>query len=422
MYNPNIFKLNSENLDILDKEKNNFVILSSTINLPLITLGFQHFLHRTKSGMHITKKIETKNEFYYVVNPFEIKISNYEDSIDSLTNHYFNITKDLMKINSFEYYILWEILLFFNICDMDKLTYTSINENSGDFIKAIINYRQKINNGIAKDKIFNKYINMPKDYNIPNEIIDLLNKTFPNLIKQDNSKNSIEYSNLITCNGDYNFKNDNFEEQKSYKLIFSQIITALKIQEFKGNLIIKIFESYTLPTIKMIYLLSSFYEEVYIYKPYFSRMFYSDKYVICKFFKYDNQKDMTLLNNKIISLEKCLQNINDSDKYIYDIYPNLIVPMNFLDKFKFINIKLSNYQQIMINEIIKYIKENNYFGDKYHDFREKQIEATKWWISMFYPPSNNLYKKNKEDLYKILISNLDKNELETNKFILQLIK
>jgi hypothetical protein len=75
----------------------------------------------------------------------------------------------------------------------------------------------------------------------------------------------------------------------------------------------------------------------------------------------------------------------------------------------------------MINEIIKYIKENNYFGDKYHTFRDKQIESTKWWVNNFYPPSKNLFDKNKDDLKKIVDSTLNKYNIEQEKFVNQLI-
>ena len=112
----------------------------------------------------------------------------------------------------------------------------------------------------------------------------------------------------------------------------------------------------------------------------------------------------------------------DSSKYVYDIFPDMILPSSFLNKFKFINIKLANMQQIMINEIIKYIKENNYFGDKYHEYREKQIEASKWWINTFFPPSANLYKKNKEDLSKLLLLTIEKYNIELQNFSANLIK
>jgi hypothetical protein len=75
----------------------------------------------------------------------------------------------------------------------------------------------------------------------------------------------------------------------------------------------------------------------------------------------------------------------------------------------------------MINEIVKYIKENNYFGEKYHTQRDIQIKATKWWISSFLPP-DNLYNKSKEDLIKIMNTTLEKNKAEQMQFISSLIK
>ena len=443
MYNPFVFKLKSENSDILNNNINNNVILSSTMNLPLCNLGFHHFLYRTKSAMNITKKLQTDDECYYVVNPFEYKISNYDDSLDKLTNHYFNIKEEPMEIKSQEFYKLWEILLFFNIGDMDNLLYITINEKSGGFIQAIINYRQKINNGLLNDKIINTNININNKLLLGKEFLGIYNKSFPHLIinkykkKNHTSKNNIievdsiknikkladtskEYASLITSTGDLNLDNDNYEEQKSYQLILGEIITALKIQAFEGNFILKIFETFTIPTLKIIFLLSSFYDEIYIYKPYFSRMSNSEKYIICKKFKYDQKKDDKILNLKIASLEKCLSDM-DKSKFIYDIYPKLVLPIDFINKFKFINIKFANLQQIMINEIIKYIRENNYFGDKYHEFREKQNEAIQWWIKMFFPPSDNLYKKNKDDLNKLLLTSLEKYDAELNKFVSALI-
>ena len=127
-----------------------------------------------------------------------------------------------------------------------------------------------------------------------------------------------------------------------------------------------------------------------------------------------------MLNKRIKSLQDVLEKMNTL-KFIFDIYPDLQVPQTFINKIKFINIKLANPQQIMINEIIKYIKENNYFGDKYHTFREKQIEATKWWVNNFYPPSKNLFEKNKEDLQKIVDSTLHQYTVEQEKFNVQLI-
>ena len=453
MYHPFIFELESGNSDILDKTKTDNLILSSTINLPLTSLGFHNFLHRTKSAMTITNNLETKNKFYYVINPFEHIVADYEDSLENLTKHYLGTKDEESNILSRSFYKMWEILFLFELADKKDLTYAAIAEGPGAFIQALINYREKLVSGVDNDKIFSvtihpeneKYIEMGKQF------LGFYNKHTPGLInihktvstkeikshgKKSNGditqfntinifKKQIEksqtYADLVTADGIFPLDDNNFQEQESYQLILGEIITALHIQAKDGSFVLKLFETFTIPSIKMIYLLTSFYTNSYIYKPFFSRTSDSEKYIICKGFKYDQIKDASLLNTKINSLEKILEQMN-SNKFVYDIYPDIDLPVGYLDRFKFMNIKISNPQQIMINEIVKYIKENNYFGEKYHLYREKQIEATKWWVSNFYPPSKNLYEKTKEDMQKLLQKSKEKLESEQSKFILSLVK
>jgi 23S rRNA U2552 (ribose-2'-O)-methylase RlmE/FtsJ len=454
MYSPFVFKLDSGNSDILDKgAKPDNLILSSNINLPLSSLGFHVFIHRTKNAMSITNKLQTKNKFYYVVNPFEHIISNYEDSLKNLTQQYLSIKEDTPEIMSRAFYKMWEILFLFGVADKKELTYAALAEGPGAFIQSVINYRQKLGSGVVNDKIFGvtihpekgKYIEMGQQFMgfYDKQIPGLLNihptvktselakykgkdngditqvKTI-SLFKKDIEK-SKNYADLVTADGGFEWDNENFQEQEGYQLILGEIVAALRVQAKSGNFVLKVFETFTIPTIKIIYLLSSFYETTYIYKPFFSRASNSEKYVVCKGFKYDQVKDETLLDNKIKSLEGVLVGMN-SMKFVFDVYPGLELPTDYLDKWKFMNIKIANSQQIMINEIVKYIKENNYFGEKYHEFREKQIESTKWWTANFYPPSANLYDKNKGDMQKLLFSSLEKNQMEEAKFIATLIK
>jgi hypothetical protein len=49
--------------------------------------------------------------------------------------------------------------------------------------------------------------------------------------------------------------------------------------------------------------------------------------------------------------------------------------------------------------------------------KNKQIEATKWWIKMFYPPSNNMYQTNKELIDKLIKTTIEKNNQEKEKFL-----
>jgi signal recognition particle subunit SEC65 len=451
MYQPFIFKLESGKSDILDKEPSpNDLVLSSTINMPLSSLGFIAYLHRTKNSMSITKNLPTKNKFYYVINPFEHEIMNYEDSIKNLTKIYLGIKDDTPEIMSRSFYKMWEILFLFGIADKKEMTYAAMADSPAAFIQAVINYREKLGPGITKDKIFgvaiqsekNKYLEMGEQF------IGFYNRINPGLIhvrenvatksgkhkgkenitqiktislfKKDIQK-SKTFADLVTADGSLDWDNDNFQEQEAYQLILGEIVAALRVQAKSGNFVIKIFETFTIPSIKLLYLLSSFYEETYVYKPFFSRPSNSEKYVICKGFKYDQSKDSTLLNKKIKSLESVLENMN-SLKYVFDIFPDLNMPSEWIERFKFYNIKIANPQQIMINQIVTYIKENNYFGEKYHMFRDGQIEASKWWVNNFFPPSNNIFIKNKEDLDKLLKSSMEKYNMEETKFLGVLVK
>jgi 23S rRNA U2552 (ribose-2'-O)-methylase RlmE/FtsJ len=449
MYNPFIFKLDQGKSDILDNapSKEN-IILSSTINLPLSSLGFQHFLHRTKNAMAITNSFQSKGKLYYVVNPFEHTISNYEDSLKNLTKYYLNIKEETPDILSRAFYKLWEILFMFNLADKKDLTYAALAEGPGAFIQAVINYRMKLGPGVKNDKIFavtihpekGKFIEMGKQFmgyydmkapGLLNVHTTFTEKEAKNHMGKDNGditqvktislfkkdiEKSGEYADLVTADGGFDWEDENYQEQEGYQLILGEIVAALRVQAKGGSFVLKIFETFTIPSIKLIYLLSSFYEETYLYKPFFSRTSNSEKYIVCKGFKYEQKS----IDKKLKSLENILENMN-SMKFVFDIYPDLEIPHDYLDKFKFINTKIANQQQIMINDIVSYIKENNYYGEKYHSYRENQIAATKWWVSSFYPPSNNLYEKNKDEVQKLMKTSMEKYAAEQAKFISQLV-
>ena len=101
MYKPLIFKLNQGDSSVLDNAPTkDDLILSSTINMPLYSLGFHSFLHRTKNAMSITNNLQTKNKFYYIVNPFEHVVPNYEDSLKNLTKEYLNLKDESPDILS----------------------------------------------------------------------------------------------------------------------------------------------------------------------------------------------------------------------------------------------------------------------------------------------------------------------------------
>jgi len=372
MNNLHIYNLpKNNNIDIFTK-KNNLIILTPFQNKPLFSLGYHYFIGRTRDAMSITNKLESKNDFYYVVNPYEINIPNYDDNITNLTKIYLK-----QDIKSVDFYQMWEIFFMFDIIENNNLEFlilTNSNEGITDAIE------------LFRNKFFSKK--------------DKINKEYKKGINAD-----IIISNYFSSN-----------ENDFVELLIEQIKIIIETQNKKGNLILKIYDTFTTPTLKLLYLITSLYDETYIYKPLFSRPSENDKYLICKNFNC-NEKTK-LINN----LEEILNEIkNKNINYVADIFLDFDIPQSFLDIFKFTNIKLVNQQQILINEIVKYIKDNNYFGDKYHEFRNQQIQSTELWVEKFYPPSDNLYKSNKEYTRKTLTTTANKNNLEKEKFITQLI-
>ena len=371
MNHPLIFKINSGNSDIITKSKSP-VITSSTVNVPQASLCYHNFIHRTKDYMNITQNLEIKNQFYYIINPYELEIPNYEDSVKNMSLKYLNL-KD-SKLITREFLIIWEILYLFNLVNKET-TYHSTKKDSESIDNALTKFKQKFYNNSIKTATKN--------------------------------------CDIIFAVDDLNLNNNNFEEQDSYELLLNELYQILDKQALKGNCVLKIFETYTTVSLKIIYILSSFYEEIYLYKPYFSRVSDSEKYIICKGFKNDPKIDEKLKMINTILKEK--------NNYIFDIFPELQLSKDYLNSFKFMNIKIANPQQIIINKMVTFIKENNYYGEKFHMYKEKSIEATKWWISMFYPPSNNIYEKNKEEMIKILEATIVKNTMEESKLASQII-
>lgn len=392
-YLPLLFKLNDVNIDFLnifntdkkDQKKSKDtadVKLSSTMMLPLITLGFHHFIRRTRNSMVITKKQDFSNDIYYIVNKFECNIPNYDENIDKVALEYFNaleINNELLL--SHDIYIFWEILILFKLSDYKSFTVINNHNNDLDKFKiAIHNYYKKILN-----------IDAPNISEIDADIV-LGNDKLENLELDDN-----------------------YEEQKSYYLLLSEIISMLKCQNENGSFILKIFDIFTMPTVKLLYILCSLYKECYIYKPYFSRSSSTEKYIICKYYKYNKANKQ--IKSCISSLSKCSDILKSNN--IYDIYPDLMIPHAFLYNIKFINIKIANVQQIVINQIIKYITQGNYYGDKYHSYREQQIESIRWWSKTFFPLVDSMI--NKEEIQSMLNFIEEKNNVELSRFISALL-
>ena len=395
VYHPSVFELPKpkDNISNIIKTIKNDVKIANSYSQPLFSLGFHSFQHRTKSAMNITKNLETKNKFYNIVNNFdpdELKIK------DTLTGGY---------------YKMWEMLSLFDLANKDKIVYGAIAEGPGSFVESFIDFREKYFS-IKNDKIYSVTLKPEKG-----DSIDDMNKMFMNRLKKNYSdiysahKTSVKevadkytgkdngditdsktiknfkkdmvkdnnLADLVTADGSkYNY-GENFKEQESYILILGEIVAALSVQNKGGNFVLKMFDTFTEISVKMLYILSMFYENVYIYKPLTSLESDEEKYIVCKNFKF-NQKDIT---KELKYLTEILEKMN-TDKFIDGIISKLNVSDDFKNSIKFSNIELINKQQITINKIVTFIKNNNYFGEDYHNYKDNQQKAHLFWKDYFY--------------------------------------
>ena len=122
-YEPNIYKLSTKSVDSINtlETTKNDILLSSTINQPLMSLGYHYYMHKLRTELNtFTKSIKSDQQFYFVVNPFEVNISNYSEGINTLAQVYLNLDKKKTFGRSF--YKMWEMLFSFDIANFKKDT------------------------------------------------------------------------------------------------------------------------------------------------------------------------------------------------------------------------------------------------------------------------------------------------------------
>jgi len=131
---------------------------------------------------------------------------------------------------------------------------------------------------------------------------------------------------LITADGGFDFSVDfNNQEIHITKLLFAQMCYAIILQKKGGSFILKTFDCFMQHSIDIMYILSSFYEKVYITKPNTSRIGNSEKYIVCKGFIHNN--NATFFQHIYNAFEKMLS----SNLYV-NRFINISIPYYFLTK------------------------------------------------------------------------------------------
>ena len=244
------------------------------------------------------------------------------------------------------YFKMWEMIQEFTLFDTQNnspVTILCLAEGPGGFIEAINNYRKPIQDVIYGITLKSNHKDIPgwrKSHNFlrdnPNIIITYGADATGNIYKLDNIKylsDTVKKAYLITADGGFDFSGDfNNQEKLSYRIVFCEIVSALTTQQINGHFGCKIFDIHSIVTVRLLYILSFYYETVFITKPLTSRPANSEKYIICKKFKGISPKDLyhyfniitywcdipdeTLLLNNIIVPPYFIKQIYDYNEYI----------------------------------------------------------------------------------------------------------
>lgn len=335
----------------------------------------------------------------------EVSSQKLWDSTKKLTNDYelIHLPNRKYKSNSIakyeplsrSYFKLWEIIVDFKLFDNldNNIVVAGIAEGPGGFIEAINNYRIKYYNilddiyGITlrsqnKDvpgwKKATSYLKKNKNISIcygeddTGNIYNLKNIIFFNNYIRNKHPDGVD---IITADGGFDFSIDfNNQEKLSQKLIYCEIVTALTIQKKGGKFICKVFDLYTELSISFIYLLSCFYENVYVNKPLTSRPANSEKYIIAENFigisdKY--LKDLQNLINQWNFIDECNFNVIS----IFD----KSLPKNFVDNILKYNTQNCNLQIENIKKTLNFIQLNK----KIEDTKQNQTKLALQWCNKY---------------------------------------
>lgn len=397
-------ELPSESVNIFDNDID--VIYSHEQSEPLISNGFSNETYSIKDKLDDTdyqQKLKNNKKYKYMNNDFEhnppIKYKDYTDINTTIIKQY-NIKN---KIVSRSFFKMWEILKQYDLIDIANKQFKSFHmaEAPGGFVQATILYNDMVYNsstnstffGISLDNEikFNNQLN--KEYGVgknrrffqfktnKNMNGDLTDLSVIQFLQNSLTKNEPD---LITADGGFDPLHENYHEQESYMLILSEIFTAISLQKKGGHFICKFLDMYTDVTIKLLYIITSFYNNVEICKPFSSRKSNTERYVIAKDFKYNKTDKIYINNHKILQqLFISCKKVSDDNQNIISIFPEFKIPPIYRSLIAHFNIDLACIQYTNLFNRFQYFKSSNLKNKSFIKFSKKQEDATNYWISEY---------------------------------------
>jgi 23S rRNA U2552 (ribose-2'-O)-methylase RlmE/FtsJ len=358
---------------------------------PIISDSLSMYLYKIKEKISENEKQWDINKKY--TNPYEYIHSNIPMK-----------KKSVCKYNplSRSFFKMIEIIKTFNIRFETPIYSFHLAEGPGGFIEALNYIRKNPNdtyigmtlidtndNNIPSWKKSEKYLKEN-----PNIVLEYGTTKDGNILSLDNFNSCVnKYGStmeIITGDGGFDFSSDfNKQELSITKLLFAQIAFAICMQKKGGVFILKIFDSFYEHTIDIIYILSSFYEKVYIIKPQTSRYANSEKYLVCSnFIMENNAQTYPIFRNAFAKMS----NMN-SDQHIYR-FLKIPVCFHFMKKIEEYNLIFGEKQIQNIYFTLNLINNKNK-TEKIDSLIKVNIQKSiKWCIkneipyNIFYNSSN----------------------------------
>ena len=354
-------------------EKDNLYYISSTLNEYLLKVKGR--IEKYQNDWDIIKKYINPYEFIHTTVPYcKTSVCKYKP----VSRSYFKF----IEMNS-----------LLNITDSfpDNVPINSFHlaEGPGGFIEAIANIRKNKDDKYTGMTLLSTDNNIPgwkKSNDIlrknPNISIEIGDTEDGNILKPENyifCQNKYGNSmNVITADGGFDFSIDfNMQEAMSSKLILAEALYAITLQKRSGHFILKIFDNFTKFTCELIYLLSMFYEKIYIVKPNTSRYANSERYIVCKNFKYHDTSSLTE------TLKCILEKISQYD-YINHIF-RFELPYIFTTRIEEINAIIGQQQIECIVNTLNLINHKNK-NDKLEQLKNNHVYKSTNWCMKYKQP------------------------------------
>lgn len=368
--------------------------------------SLKKYLSKIKSL--IDKNINDWDQIKKYTNPYEFVHTTIPGQKVSVSK-YKPISRAFYKImeiyNSHKLLITGKPIKTFHLAEgpggfIESTAYIRNNTNDVYYGITLIDKNSNIPNWKKAEHIIKKYGNINIEYGV-NGRGDLYDHT--NLVYcKSKFKNSMD---IITADGGFDFSNDyNNQEKNAFRLIFTQVAYAVTMQKHNGSFVLKIFDMFEKCTIELIFLLSCLYENVYITKPYTSRYANSEKYIVCKSFKYNNTDE---LSNKFINILKFFESF-DFEKYQITSILNLKIHSYYMNQIREINAILAHQQIDNILNTIKIITHKDRKNDKIQSLKSHNIQkCITWCVNNKIPynknyPTNNIFLGERTRNFKTL--------------------